>query len=206
MGEPVFSISFSPESMGKLRYLQNHVLTLPNKIHNIKVSSSHLAARKLKTYLRNTYKTAGRGMTVKIVAGRGIQKGRLLLSVSAARALIPKNTEVKGTQRENLSANILLFGRKAYTSRASREAGPYKLREASVGKYPEYIYSFRVKRKSRSYAARADIKKEASKLLREAIYARAIAEGFGVRGGNPSRMQDTPYVNQKDAPNERVGW
>jgi hypothetical protein len=202
MGRPLVSISYNPASMNSLRYLENHVLTLPNKIHNIRISASHLAARKLKTYLRNTYGSAGRGMNVKINQNSGYVK----LQISATRFKAPHNGKIKGTEKDNAAANILLYGRRAYVGKRSADQGPYRLRDDGALNYPKFLWRIKVKKMNRNYTARRDIERTASELLRDAIYSRALASGFGVRGGNPGRMKDTPYVNDKTAPNERVGW
>jgi hypothetical protein len=202
MGRPLASISYNPTSLNSLRYLENHVLTLPNKIHNLKVSASHLAARKLKTYLRNTYGSAGRGMTVRISENAGY----LRLNISATRFKAPPSGKIKGTEKDNAAANILLFGRRAFVGKRNQDQGPYRLRDDGDNKYPQFLWRIRVKKMNRNYAARRDIERTASTFLRDAIYSRALASGFGVRGGNPSGMKDTPYVSDRSAPSERVGW
>lgn len=197
----LYSFEIKPEAIARLRYLENHVLTMPNRIENIRVRAANQAVRKLKTYLRNSYGSAGRGMTVAPAYGVGTVK--IVIKAKRAKA---SGGKAKGAEASNFAANILLYGRKSYTSRRGAGDKAYKLRQASTPPYPTHLRRFRVRSMSPNHSARTEIRKKASSLLMDAVYMSAMREGFGARGGNPMGMSDSPHTTRSVAPSPRVGF
>lgn len=198
----LFSLKFNPAALSGIRYLENHVATMPNRIENIRITAVNSAARKLRTYLRNTYGTRGRGLVVTVVhTGRNVR-----IKVSAARGKKPSAGSTKGKDKENFAASVFLYGRKAFTAKRSPGQKAFKLREGSVGKYPRYLRSIKVKSMKRNDLARLHISMKMSSLLSSEIRDATVRQGFGVRGGNPNKLKDTPNITKSVAPNERVGF
>lgn len=200
MGRPIVSFEFNPGAMGSIRYLQNYVLTMPNRINNIRVVAVNSAARRMKTYLRDNYGRAGRGMFV----NPRIRKGSASLLITTEKASYPVGSKATARDKELWAANIMFYGRKAFSARRSPEQKSFRLREGSRGKYPEYLRSIKVPAMSPNYSAKSDIKQKASAILAEQIKKEVANQGFGVRGGNPSRMKDTAHISKSTAPNPSV--
>jgi hypothetical protein len=197
----LYSFEIKPQALASLRYLENHVLTMPNRIENIRVRAANQAVRKLQSYLRSNYGSAGRGMVVEPSFGVGTVK--IVIKAQRAKA---SGGKANGAEASNFAANILLYGRKSYTARRGPGDKAYKLRDASTPPYPRSLRRFKVKAMSPNHSARMDIRKEASSLLMDAIYTSAMREGFGSKGGNPMGMTDTPHVTRSVAPRPRVGF
>lgn len=200
MSRPLYTLPISPTSLASIRHLQNHVLTMPNRIENIRIRAANSAVKKLKTYLENTYKNAGRGMTVK--SDRKSQSIRIRISAEPASF---SNGGVAGADKRKFAANMLMYGRKSYSSRRGGGDKPYKLRAASSPPYPTHLASFKVRRMPPNEAARRDIRNKAQALLMESIIIAASREGFGPRGGNPAGMSDTAHTTRSVSPNEGSG-
>jgi hypothetical protein len=200
MGKAIFTLEISPATLAGLRYLENHVLTMPNRVENIKIRSANSSIKKMKMYLVNKYGAAGRGMSVtSSLSHRGIR-----LKIAAERANF-SNVGASGADKRKMAANMLLYGRKAYTARRSAGDKAYKLREASTPPYPTHLRGFRVKKISPNHSARMDIRTKAQALIMESIEIQARREGFGSRGGNPNRMADTSHVTRSVTPHHGGG-
>jgi hypothetical protein len=197
----LYSFEIKPETLASLRFLENHVLTMPNRIENIRISAANHAVRSLKGYLRSNYGSAGRGMDVTSRNRGGYIK--LVIKAQAAKA---SSGKVKGQDASNFAANILLYGRKSYTSRRGPGGKSYKLRQASTPPYPAYLSSFKVKSMSPNHSARTEIRKKASSILIKSIEMFANRQGFGVRGGNPTGMGDTPHMSRSKTPSSGVNY
>jgi hypothetical protein len=193
----IYSFEFSPETMNSLRYLENYILTMPNRIENIKVRAVNTTVKKMKTYLHNNYRSAGRGMIVSAVR----KSGSLRIKISAQDPGAAGGGNTGGRVSRAYAANILLRGRKSYTGTGSGATSRrYKLRKGSSPPYPTHISSFKVKKIPANHAARTDIRMKASALLQQSIYDQARREGFGPRGGNPGGMSDTPHTTKSVTP------
>lgn len=198
MARPLVSFEFNPASLARIRYLANYVDTMPNRIHNIKLNAVNRAARRMKTYLRDKYGTAGKGMFV----STRMRSSGIALVISTERAPKPTGSEMSKYDKQLWAANQLFYGRKGYTIRSRGKM--MKLRDASVGKYPRYLSVARIPAMSPNQSAKSDIRRQASRFVSDAIVIETRRQGFGARGGNPGNIGDTVRVTDSKNPSGRV--